>query len=116
MTLRPNSGTVDPGLELLWKRTLADWNNAAAHTAFLEYARESAQLVQAATYYRGMTGDHDRGELAKKHLGAVTLLALSTLEASRPTVGGAAPSHASWLLIAFFVAATIGLILYTLHP
>ncbi len=114
MTLRPNPGTADPGLELLWKRTLADWNDAATHTAFLEYARESVQLVQAATYYRGMMGDHERGDSAKKYLGAVTLLALSTLETSRPSVGGAAPSHASWLLIAFFVAATIGLILYTL--
>jgi hypothetical protein len=103
---------VDSALETLWKHVLDRWEDEAAHRAFLEYCRTHDQLVEAAVRYRGMTGDHARGELAQKKLTAITALALARLESAR-TPDRRKPSRVlGYVLVAFFVAATIGLLAY----
>lgn len=105
----------DPTLEALWKNTLDHWDDEATHVALLDYCQQSDQLVQAAVYYRGMTGDHERGATAKQHLTRLTLLALAKLDASRSVAQRSdSLNPGSWLLIISFLAATVGLLLYML--
>ncbi|MDX2053015.1 MAG: hypothetical protein SFV15_11520 [Polyangiaceae bacterium] len=110
--LQEGAPPTDPNLELLWKNTLAHWDLDASHNAFLEYANESNQLVQAAVYYRGMAGDHQRGSVATKRLAAVTQLALSKLDTSRSIVQPQNSQAGNWLLIIGFVVGTGALLLY----
>ena len=106
------SGATDPALEALWKRVIDAWDEDATHAAFLEHCRQSGQLVEAAVRYRGMAFDHARAAVAKKKLNAVLLLAMAELDVSRRTERRPASHAASYALIAFFVAATIGLLAY----
>jgi hypothetical protein len=73
----------DPTLEVLWKNVLDHWDHDAAHGEFLRHCESTHQLAVAATRYAGMSGDRDRGEAAKKRLEAVTILATSSLLATR---------------------------------
>lgn len=102
----------DPVLEALWKRVTDDWASEDAHHKFLEYCRVRDQLVEAAVRYRGMAGDHTRAELAEKKLKAVALLALAQLQASRTLAPTARVQGGSYLLIALFLLATVGLLAY----
>jgi hypothetical protein len=88
------------------------WDDEAAHAAFLEYCRRAERLVEAAVRYRGMVGDHARSQVAKKKLDAVSLLAMATLDLSRREERRTSSHAASYLLIAFFLVATIGLLAY----
>jgi hypothetical protein len=100
-------------LETLWKHVLDHWQEEAAHAAFLEYCRQHDLLVEAAVRYRGMKGDHARGALAEQKLTTIRALALSRMAASRtperPRSGG---RMMSYVLIAFFVIGTVGLLAY----
>ncbi|HEX9621667.1 MAG TPA: hypothetical protein VF989_16090 [Polyangiaceae bacterium] len=102
----------DPALEALWKNTLDRWEDDRAHSAFLEHCQRTRQLDEAAMRYRGMSGDHARSEVAKKRLQGIALLALAELEALR----GERPQHPSralsYVLIAFFSAATLLVLAY----
>jgi hypothetical protein len=102
----------DPVLEALWKRVTDDWDSEDAHHKFLEYCRAREQLVEAAVRYRGMAGDHARAELAEKKLKGVALLAMTQLEASRTLAPTARNQRGSYLLIAMFLLATVGLLAY----
>lgn len=102
---------TDPALEALWKQTLDAWDEERAHGAFLEYCRSTQRLAEAAVRYRGMTSDRERGEVAQQKLKAVVLLAMTQLESSR-SERKAAPRRGNYLLVAFFLAATIGLLAY----
>ena len=103
-------------LETLWKHVLDHWEEDAAHRAFLEHASQANLLVEAAVRYRGMKGDHARGVLAEQKLTAIRALALSRLAASRtPERRRSGGRLMSFLLIAFFVIGTIGLLAY-LNP
>jgi hypothetical protein len=103
---------ADPSLEALWKRVLDDWENDAAHGAFLEYCQAADQLLEAAVRYKGMSGDSTRGESAQKRLQGVALLAMSKLESSRTPSKDARGNAARLVLIIFFAAASIALGLY----
>lgn len=105
---------TNPDLETLWKNVLDDWENEAAHGAFLEHCQATDQLLEAAVRYRGMAGDRERGPSAERHLRGVGMLAMAKLESTRTSPAEARRSAGSLLLILLFVAATIalGLTLY----
>ena len=102
----------DPALEALWKNVLDHWDEDKAHGAFLEHCQNADQLVEAAVRYRGMSGDHERGETAKKRLQGVAILAMAKLESERTSRPRARRNLGSWLLVAFFVTATVLLLVY----
>jgi hypothetical protein len=104
--------TADVALDTLWKHALDHWEDEAAHRAFLEYCREHDRLAEAAVRYRGMKGDHQRGELAQKKLTAITALALARLESARSPDRRKSSRVLGYVLVAFFIAATIGLLAY----
>jgi hypothetical protein len=87
----------DPTLEALWKNVVDRWDHDAAHAEFLRHCQSTRQLAEAATRYAGMAGDRDRGEAAKKRLDAVTLLATSSLLATRSE---RTPSLPKWFTVA----------------
>jgi hypothetical protein len=99
-------------LDTLWRHALDHWEDEAAHRAFLEYCREHDQLVEAAVRYRGMKGDHQRGPLAEKKLVAITALALTRLESARSPDRRKPSRIVGYVLVAFFIVATIGLLAY----
>jgi len=103
---------ADSALETLWKNALDHWDNDAAHRAFLEHCQKHDQLVEAAVRYRGMKGDHARGALAEKKLQAITALALARLESVRTPDRRKQGRFLGLLLVALFVAGTIGLLAY----
>lgn len=103
---------TDPVLEALWKRVVDEWENEERHAAFLDYCQGNERLVEAAVRYRGMAGDRTRSESAEKKLRAVALLAMTKLEVSRTTERPGSGHSASYVLIAGFVLATIGLLAY----
>ena len=105
----------DPALEALWKNALDNWNNDAAHHAFLDHCQRHDALDEAAVRYRGMKGDHERGASAEKRLGAVLLLALSKLEVTRAEPKAASNAIIKLLLISFFLIGSAFLLLYLLR-
>ena len=105
---------IDTSFETLWKHVLDHWEDDKAHGAFLEHCREHGQLAEAAARYRGMTGDHERGQSAEKRLQAVALLAMTQLESMRSPANPKRPTG-SLVLIGFFVAATILMLAYLLR-
>jgi len=105
---------ADPVLDALWKRVLDRWEDESAHSCFLDYCQQQNCLVEAAVRYRGMSADRDRHESAEKKLKAVTLLAMSQLEATRSEPPDAARSRAPYAMAALMllIAATLGLLAY----
>lgn len=101
---------TDPVLERLWKRTLDDWANDAAHGAFIEHCQTTKQLLEAAVRYRGMAGDHARGASAEKRLEAIAFLALAELETARTPERRGMQVALQIALIVIFVTATILLV------
>jgi hypothetical protein len=100
-------------LETLWKHVLDHWEEEAAHRAFLEHCRQYNLLVEAAVRYRGMKGDHERGAVAEQKLTAIRALALSRLAAARtPEPRRSGGRMMAYVLIAFFVIGTVGLLAY----
>ena len=75
---------ADDGLDALWKHVETGWDDPARHAVFLETARVTEALPEAAARYRRVleAGDSRRAE-AEKRLGAIALLALGALEAKR---------------------------------
>ena len=106
---------ADPSLEALWKNVLDNWDNDAAHRAFLEYCQSSEALDAAAVRYRGMKGDRDRGPQAEKRLTAVLMLAMSKLEVSRAEPKAASGALTKLLLIVFFMAGSLLVLAYLLR-
>jgi hypothetical protein len=102
----------DSALETLWKNALERWEDEAAHRAFLEYCRQKNQLVEAAVRYRGMKGDHARGPLADRKLTAITAMALARLESARTPDPRRQNRVLGYVVVAFFIAATVGLLAY----
>src|SRR5687767_13209929 len=101
---------TDAAFEALWKNVLDHWDDDKAHGAFLEHCRSSGQLAEAAARYRGMTGDRERGAAAQKRLQGVAVLAMAALESTRTARPETKSSPTSLVLILFFVAATLGLL------
>lgn len=103
---------MSDALEILWKHVLDHWDDEKAHRAFLEHCREHDRLPEAAVRYRGMKGDHARGAVAERKLVAITALALARLESARSPDRRRQGRWVGYLLIAFFLAGTVGLLAY----
>lgn len=105
----------DPHLDELWQRVLASFGDDAAHTAFLDHARLTGQLGEAAARYRDQVKGADayrdepgRAEIARKRLAAVAILAMADMEASRSNPAPASLQSAvrwaaSLLMFAFVI-------------
>jgi hypothetical protein len=100
----------DPILEALWKKTLDDFDDEAAHTAFIDHCRVTRQLLEAAIRYRGMAGDHARGRIAGRRLAAIATLALADLETERTPERQGITLAVRLLLIVFFLAGSVALL------
>ncbi len=80
---------LDEGRESLWKQVVTRWDDPTTHGAFLEYCQRTGGLSDAAARYRGMSGDHERGEEARRRLTGVVILATQALEVTRsPPIRG----------------------------
>lgn len=102
----------DPAIEALWKNTLDHWDEDKAHLAFLDACRERGKLAEAATRYRGMSADRDRGPEAEKRLKSILAIALAQLETSRTPEQVVKRRAGNLVLLVLLVAATIGLLAY----
>jgi len=102
---------TDTILEARWKAVLDDWDDDAAHGAFLQYCETSDQLLEAAVRYRGMAGDRHRGPSADKKLAAISLLAMAKLETVRTEPTASFPTVTRLALVVFFVASALALLL-----
>ena len=98
---------ADPVLEALWKKVLDNWEEDAAHGAFLEHCQSTQQLVEAAVRYRGMKGDRERGEVAEKRLKGVAILAMASLETTRSEKPRRTNRYTGIALIILFVIGSI---------
>ncbi len=107
--------TPDPALEALWKNALDNWDNDAAHHAFLDFCQSHEALDEAAVRYRGMRGDRDRGPAAEKRLTAVLMLAMSKLEVSRSEPKAASSALIKLVLILFFLVGSLVVLTYLLR-
>ena len=107
--------TSDPALEALWKNALDNWDNDAAHHAFLDFCQRHEALDEAAVRYRGMKGDRDRGPGADKRLTAVLMLAMSKLEVSRSEPKAASSALIKLVLILFFLIGSLVVLTYLLR-
>lgn len=105
----------DPALEALWKNALDHWDKDAAHHAFLDYCQSHEALDEAAVRYRGMKGDRDRGPGAEKRLTAVLMLAMSKLEVSRSEPKAASSAPIRLVLVVFFLAGSLLVLMYLLR-
>jgi hypothetical protein len=102
----------DSALEALWKNVLDHWDEDRAHGAFLELCQKTGKLAEAAARYRGMVGDRERGESARKRLQGVAVLAIATLEASRTPERSEKRQTGALVLVVFFVAASGAVLAY----
>lgn len=107
-----SEGGASAALEVLWKHVLDNWEDDASHRAFLEHCRHHDRLVEAAVRYRGMKGDHARGPIAETKLKAIAALAMARLALARSPERRPKSRFMSFLLIALFMAGTIGLLAY----
>ncbi len=107
--------TPDPALEALWKNALDNWDNDAAHHAFLDFCQCHEALDEAAVRYRGMKGDRDRGPGADRRLTAVLMLAMSKLEVSRSEPKAASSALIKLVLIVFFLLGSVVVLTYLLR-
>ena len=103
----------DPAFEALWKHVVNHWEEEASHGAFLEHCQRTDQLAEAAARYRGMTGDRDRGPLARKRLQGVTILALAKLEASRTPRRQIKKLAAHVVLLVLFSAVLLAILVHS---
>jgi len=88
---------LDPVLVGHWKKVTDQWDDEAAHGAFIEYCRQTEQLGKAAALYAGQRADERRRASAEKKLEAVALLATSSLLASKSKIRLVAPRRLVWL-------------------
>jgi hypothetical protein len=84
--------------EALWTGVVNDWENADRHTRFLDHARASGALHEAARRYAILRSDESRARIAEARVHAVTLIATSELYAARtPKEAARTPT---WLYVA----------------
>ncbi len=75
--------TGDPVFEACWARVEAEWDDDDAHVKMLNHAITASKLPELAGRYAKHKEDVTRGELATKRVAAITLAAMSMLEATR---------------------------------
>jgi hypothetical protein len=83
----PDDSDMDPAdravLDALWTGVINGWDDDDRHRKFLDHARETGGLMEAARRYGSLRDDPERGDLAKKRLGAISLLMTNELYATR---------------------------------
>jgi hypothetical protein len=75
--------TGDPIFEACWTHVDAAWEDEGAHAAMLDRAIAASKLPELAGRYAKYAGSVTRGEFATKRVTAITLAAVSMLEATR---------------------------------
>ncbi|SRR5258706_10904790 len=75
----------DPVLDALWNKVVDHWDDDDRHARFLQHCQATEQLAEAAARYASMRDDRDRGQVAKKRLDAVTVLATTSLLSATST-------------------------------
>jgi len=103
----------DDSLDILWNNLIEDWDNAAAHDAFLQMAFDQSALGVAAGRYRGQLEDEARRELAEKKLKAIAMLAMQGLQADKTEPSKGAPRWLVWLAASVFASA-VALLAYAM--
>jgi hypothetical protein len=82
-----NSGEPTPAdlavLDALWSGVVNGWHDDDRHRKFLDHAREIGGLTEAARRYGSLRDDPERGQLARKRLAAIALLATNELYATK---------------------------------
>jgi hypothetical protein len=74
----------DRTLETLWENAASDWSDDKKHAAFIEYARTTGSLPEAAGRYRAIADEGtERSALAKKKIDAIVVAATLMLTESR---------------------------------
>jgi hypothetical protein len=96
---------LDEQRERLWKRVVDHWEDTSTHGAFLEYCQRTGALSDAATRYRGMAGDRDRGPEAQRRLQGVVLLATQAMMAERTPPRRGLPA---WLVALAALLCSVG--------
>jgi hypothetical protein len=102
---------TDPILEALWKKTLDDFDDESAHTAFIDHCQATRQLLEAAIRYRGMAGDHARGRIAARRLTAISALALADLETVRTPEQRGVTLAVRLVLVVLFIGGSVALLI-----
>jgi hypothetical protein len=106
----PDDSDLDPAdravLDALWTGVINGWDDDDRHRKFLDHAREVGGLMEAARRYGSLRDDPERGALAKKRLGAISLLVTNELYATRSPQTKKAPR---WL-VALAVVVCVALL------
>jgi hypothetical protein len=99
----------DPLLAALWKKVSDDWDNEAAHGAFLEHCIRTQNLPYAAGLYRAIKEENsERSEKAKKKIDAIVIAAMQMMNQAKTP---ADPRNNRWLsFVAFLIS--LGLLVY----
>jgi hypothetical protein len=69
--------------DALWSGVVNDWTADDRHHKFIEHARAAGALLEAAKRYGALKDDEARGEIAKKRLSTIALLATQELLATK---------------------------------
>jgi hypothetical protein len=69
--------------DALWSGVVNDWTADDRHLKFIEHARAAGALLEAAKRYGALKDDATRGEIAKKRLSTIALLATQELLATK---------------------------------
>ena len=100
--------------DALWEKVIEDFRDDQAHQRFLEYSRQSGQLLEAARRYRKRKDEgHDgEAEIIDKRLAAIALYAMAELDVKRGEPKRRHPLAvlAVLMVLVFFFAAIIGLV------
>lgn len=95
----------EDGLEALWRHVEAGWDDPARHGVFLETARATDGLPEAAARYRAVVeAGGPRADDAKKRLAAIALLAIGALEAAKSPRRTKPPT---WLTVLVVIATVL---------
>jgi hypothetical protein len=73
----------DSGVDSLWDRALAAWDDDKVHSALIEYAVRTENLPEVAGRYRALEDDPQKGARAKKQLNAIVVAATQMMFATK---------------------------------
>jgi hypothetical protein len=73
------------GVDPLWDRVLAAWDDDKVHSALIEFAVRTENLPDVAGRYRELKDDPEKGERAKKQLNAIVVAATQMMLATKAT-------------------------------
>jgi hypothetical protein len=94
----------DPTFAALWTQVLEHWDDEKAHGAFLRHCQDTEQLGLAAARYAEARSAENRRASADKKLEAVTILATSSLLATKAEKRRGLPRWLTSVAVVAFVA------------